>query len=76
MEDAGADSPAAIASSILLAIGAPIRIHGLLLDVGCSIGIPSQPAGTWDRRSLLEAADQAIYKVKTSGKSGYAVFAA
>ncbi len=74
MEDAGADSPAAIASRILLAIGAPIRVHGLLLDVGCSIA--SQPAGTWDRRSLFEAADQAIYKVKTSGKSGYGVFAA
>ncbi|KFN41208.1 diguanylate cyclase domain-containing protein [Arenimonas oryziterrae] len=56
-----------IASKLMLAMQAPMRVEGVSLDVGASVGI----AFYWDTpdaESLMAAADEALYSAKAAGR--------
>ena len=46
--------------------------HDAQVEVRVSIGISSFPDDGHSREALLEAADKAMYEVKSRGKSGFA----
>jgi diguanylate cyclase (GGDEF)-like protein len=58
------------AGTLATLIGAPILAEGKELRVGASIGIAVYPEQGRDGRSLLEAADVAMYEAKRAG-GGY-----
>jgi EAL domain-containing protein (putative c-di-GMP-specific phosphodiesterase class I) len=54
-------------------VGAPVVIEGRELHVGASIGIASA-ADAADMEQLMRNADLAMYKAKSGGGSGYAMY--
>lgn len=61
-----------IAADLLRLIGQPIDLdEAIHVSVGASIGIASFPRDGQTRKSLLDAADAAMYSVKRSGKNGF-----
>jgi diguanylate cyclase (GGDEF)-like protein/PAS domain S-box-containing protein len=62
-----------VADRIVEAVGAPVVIDGRELHVGASIGIASA-ADAADMEQLLRNADLAMYKAKSGGGSGYAMY--
>ncbi|GAA0572866.1 hypothetical protein GCM10010172_66810 [Paractinoplanes ferrugineus] len=54
--------------------GTPIVAGGTRIPVSASIGVATRPAGAAD--SLMTAADQALYRAKTTGRDRVAVAAA
>ncbi|GAB6108719.1 diguanylate cyclase domain-containing protein [Fusibacter bizertensis] len=52
----------------------PFVIEDHSLSVTCSMGISLYPEDSKDADDLLDKADQALYRVKNSGKAGYAFF--
>lgn len=63
------------AGKITTTIRQPIEQDGLILQVGCSIGLSSYPNPAPDARALFEQADAAMYAVKRDGKNGCRRFA-
>lgn len=51
------------------ALSSPFEVHGRQLKVGVSAGIAFYPADGADAVSLLDAADNAMYRIKESKKS-------
>ncbi|MBK6568184.1 PAS-domain containing protein [Candidatus Aalborgicola defluviihabitans] len=68
---AGTGMVVSLADKIVASIGAPTTLNGLPVQVGASIGIAIYPQHGLTREMLLKAADQAMYVVKTHGKSGH-----
>ena len=68
------EGASAIASRLLLEIGAPFSTQGRSLHVGVSIGIASAPEHGADADTLVRNADSALYKVKSHGKNAYRFF--
>ncbi|MGH6860965.1 MAG: diguanylate cyclase [Phyllobacterium sp.] len=71
-----ADRDAAIefATSLTADLSAPMALSdGSSVNVGCSVGIAFAPAHGKDAVSLLEAADAALYKAKTSEKQRHEI---
>jgi diguanylate cyclase (GGDEF)-like protein/PAS domain S-box-containing protein len=64
-----------VARKVLEALGAPLVLEGLSLDIQASIGIALCPAHGDDPTTLLRYADVAMYLAKRSG-SGYALYSA
>jgi diguanylate cyclase (GGDEF)-like protein len=66
-----------VAAEIVRRTGQPI-IHegGPPLRVTASVGVSLAPSDGLDPGRLLRAADRAMYRVKTSGKSGFAFYQA
>ena len=62
-----------VAGRIVEAVGAPVVIEGRELHVGASIGIASA-ADAADMEQLMRNADLAMYKAKSGGGSGYAMY--
>ena len=62
-----------VACRIVEAVGAPVFIDGRELHVGASIGIASA-ADAADMEQLMRNADLAMYKAKSGGGSGYAMY--
>jgi diguanylate cyclase (GGDEF)-like protein/PAS domain S-box-containing protein len=62
-----------VAGRIVDAVGAPVIIDGRELHVGASIGIASA-ADAADMEQLMRNADLAMYKAKSAGGSGYAMY--
>jgi len=61
-----------IATDLLRLISQPIELEGAIqVQVGISIGIATFPGDGLTRKSLLDAADAAMYSVKHSGKNGF-----
>jgi diguanylate cyclase (GGDEF)-like protein/PAS domain S-box-containing protein len=53
----------------------PLEVHGQTLQVSASIGVAFCPRdGTTDVESLIEQADQAMYRAKRAGKNCYRFF--
>lgn len=63
-----------MAEKIIAAIATPIRYQERQLHLGASVGISFFPEHGLSSEILLEHADQAMYRVKRSGKNDYAVF--
>ena len=63
-----------LAERLLESISEPIDLpkHDVQVQVKVSIGISSFPDDGHSQEALLEAADKAMYLVKSRGKSGYA----
>lgn len=62
----------AVAANIGNAIARPIEIAGGPIAMGASIGIAVFPDHTGDIDAMRDIADQAMYRVKKSGKGAYA----
>lgn len=71
IEDAQADRLDALAQKILASIEVPYEIGEQRGFLSASIGIALYPQCASDVRSLIEAADKAMYAIKQGGKHGY-----
>lgn len=69
--DAGA--AAQVASKLVDNISAPYKIGNAFLEISASIGISNFPRSARDIEELLKRADDAMYRVKSGGKRGYAM---
>lgn len=65
---------AAIASKLIEVIGEPMNITDHICRVGVSIGISIFPQDGNDVNSLIRCADQAMYKIKSSGKNSHSFY--
>lgn len=63
-----------IAQRIIQALDTPFYIDGKTLVIGASIGISVFPEDGKDIESLIQKADQAMYKVKEKGKNNFVFF--
>lgn len=62
---------ALIAEKILQAVSRPVILNGRQTAVSASIGIALHPDHGGDEDQLIKLADEAMYRVKYSGKNGY-----
>lgn len=60
-----------VAQRIIDALAAPIRLQGQQFTVGVSIGIATYPQDAQDADVLIRFADDAMYKAKSRGRSGF-----
>ncbi|MGV3000952.1 diguanylate cyclase domain-containing protein [Vibrio sp.] len=60
-----------VAQRMIDTIAEPVDVNNNLLTVTASIGISLYPDSSHDSKELVIQADQAMYKVKHSGKSNY-----
>jgi diguanylate cyclase (GGDEF)-like protein len=67
-----AQEAAQVAEKIIAAVTRSINLEGHSLQIGASIGIAIFPDDAQDMVNLRNTADQAMYKVKKSGKGTYA----
>jgi diguanylate cyclase (GGDEF)-like protein/PAS domain S-box-containing protein len=67
------DEAVAVAKRLLAAFDEPIRVQGEDVRVGASIGIAVAPTSVLRSESLLERADEAMYRAKTSGRNRFAI---
>jgi diguanylate cyclase (GGDEF)-like protein/PAS domain S-box-containing protein len=65
------DNAAQIAEKVVQTVSQPININGQLAVVGTSIGIALFPEHSEDTNKLIKLADEAMYKVKNSGKNNF-----
>ncbi len=66
-----------IAGRIVERIGHPYQFQGSRIEgLGCSIGISVCPDDSQDLDTLMELADQAMYRVKRTGKNAWAFHSA
>ena len=63
-----ADTAAAAARTILLALEQPVPVGGIALEVGGSIGIALAPLHGNEAAVLLKRADEAMYQAKAAGR--------
>jgi diguanylate cyclase (GGDEF)-like protein len=71
--DCGRVGAAALAARIIDTISCPIDVDGHECRVRASIGIAIMPSQTVDKKALMKAADEAMYRAKTAGGSTYRV---
>lgn len=64
-----------VANRILEMLAAPFDLGEKELNVSASIGISLYPLHGQDPESLLNCADQAMYRVKRESRNGYSTFA-
>jgi diguanylate cyclase (GGDEF)-like protein/PAS domain S-box-containing protein len=65
---------AALAQRILDALKEPLLIDGNQLFINASIGISLFPSDALSAEQLLRNADSALFKAKSSGRNGYALY--
>ncbi|MBK7684753.1 MAG: diguanylate cyclase [Rhodocyclaceae bacterium] len=65
-----------VATKITLAIAQPIKVLGVPIEIGASVGIALFEPGLNVLGDLLRRADSAMYEVKKSGGSGHRFYAA
>jgi diguanylate cyclase (GGDEF)-like protein len=65
LADAGGTEALAVGRSVLAALQEPIRLDGIDVAIGASIGISLAPEDTDDSAGLLKRADVAMYGAKT-----------
>jgi len=63
----------ASAAELLAALARPYGVRHLELRIRASIGAAAWPVDGRDARSLLHAADTAMYRAKAAGKGGYSM---
>jgi diguanylate cyclase (GGDEF)-like protein len=64
---------AAAAGKILQSLGEPFQLQGQVVAMGASVGVALFPRNGGTTDLLLEAADQAMYRAKRTGKGRIAV---
>jgi diguanylate cyclase (GGDEF)-like protein/PAS domain S-box-containing protein len=62
------------AKKLLETLRLPVRVQGQSLPISASIGIAVFPDHGHDRPELLKRADMALYRAKSRGRNGFAVF--
>jgi diguanylate cyclase (GGDEF)-like protein/PAS domain S-box-containing protein len=70
-----AEDAAKVAQKIISTLFQPFVIEGHKLNIGASIGISVFPLHGQDAESLIKNADQAMYKIKESGRNNYSFYA-
>lgn len=73
-EESPANAALHLANRVIAAVGEPIRVTGLSLKVGASVGISLCPADGVDGETLLHAADIAMYRAKREAQGTYRFF--
>lgn len=68
------DAGLLVAERIVEIIGTSIEIDGLVMPIGCSIGVAFAPHDAATGDELLRAADLAMYDVKSRGRRGISIF--
>src|SRR5690606_3002577 len=63
---------AMVADKIVTAAAQPFTIDELQLQLGASAGIALYPEHAEEAEALLRHADEALYRVKNTGRNGYA----
>jgi len=63
-----------IANKLIELVGEPVNINDHICRVGVSIGISIYPQDGDDIDSLVRCADQAMYKIKSSGKNSHSFY--
>jgi diguanylate cyclase (GGDEF)-like protein/PAS domain S-box-containing protein len=63
-----------VAGKIVEVLLHPFQVDGYSIHIGVSIGISILPQDGFEEKTLLARADEAMYQVKRSGKSGFRVF--
>jgi diguanylate cyclase (GGDEF)-like protein/PAS domain S-box-containing protein len=70
----GPDNVAGIAKKILSVLSEPYNLEKTRVNITASIGISLYSGNVDDTESLLIQADQAMYRIKETGKNGYKIF--
>ena len=70
----GAEEAESLAAKIALSLVPPVSVNGVDLKVTTSIGIALYPDDGHDAKSLIKAADKALYRIKKDGGNGHAFF--
>lgn len=73
-EDASTQNLELIAQNITQKLSEPFKIQNHTIQVGSSIGIARFPEDADNRKTLLKAADTAMYEAKRNGKGHYREF--
>ena len=68
------EDAAVIARKIMAVLADPFTLKGKECSIGVSIGISLYPADGEELGQLIKKADTAMYRVKHTGKGGYAYF--
>jgi GGDEF domain-containing protein len=63
-----------VAQALVEGFADPIEVDGLSVDVGLSVGISLFPRDGHDVASLMERADEAMYRSKSGAGNRYSVF--
>ncbi len=63
-----------LAERLVQILGAPFKIEGRQVNIGCSIGIALSPAHGEQSDQLLRCADLALYKAKNSGRKRFCFY--
>jgi len=71
---AAAGDASVVARKIIAALAEPFTIKGNECSIGVSIGISLYPMDGDESETLVNKADAAMYRVKESGKGGFAYF--
>jgi diguanylate cyclase (GGDEF)-like protein/PAS domain S-box-containing protein len=71
---AATEDASIVARKIIAALTVPFSIKGNECSVGVSIGISLYPMDGDESETLVNKADAAMYRVKESGRGGYAYF--
>ncbi|MCT7374661.1 putative bifunctional diguanylate cyclase/phosphodiesterase [Chelativorans salis] len=74
LSNIGVEDAAALAGSLVEAIGKPYELEDHQVVVGTSIGIAFAPDAAGDPDSLLKDADLALYRAKDDGRGTYRFF--
>lgn len=62
----------AICERLLASLTEPVDVGGVKVTVTASVGVCTYPDHAADKRELLQRADMALYRVKKTGKQGWA----
>ncbi|HLE63935.1 MAG TPA: sensor domain-containing diguanylate cyclase, partial [Pyrinomonadaceae bacterium] len=71
-----ADDAMHVAQKLIRSLSLPFDANGRRWSASCSIGVSVFPLDGGDGESLLRHADTAMYRAKSAGKGGYALFTA
>lgn len=69
------DDAVIVAQKIIASLSEPFDLKGHRRSIGMSIGISIYPLDGYDAETLLRKADEAMYRVKKSGKGRYQRYA-
>jgi diguanylate cyclase (GGDEF)-like protein/PAS domain S-box-containing protein len=72
----GAEAGLVCAQKIVDALSAPYPIDGKQLHLSATVGIALYPSDSTEARSLVRAADTAMYRAKCAGRGRYECFSA
>ncbi|WP_247875539.1 diguanylate cyclase domain-containing protein [Azospirillum sp. TSH100] len=61
-------TPQDVAARIIASLSSPIRLQGVEIGIGCSIGMALWPVDDTDFDTVLRYADQALYAAKHNGR--------